>query len=73
MLLIGTDGIWETQNANSEKFGKDRVGRMPLRAHRDQAAEGIVQAVLKALEGFRGKAQQEDDVTLVVVKAGPRP
>ena len=23
VLLIGTDGIWETQNANSEKFGKE--------------------------------------------------
>lgn len=68
VLLIGTDGIWETRNANSEKFGKERIGRI-LRSHHRQSAEGILQAVLDALEEFRGKAQQEDDVTLLVLKS----
>jgi sigma-B regulation protein RsbU (phosphoserine phosphatase) len=72
IVLIGTDGIWETQNLKGEAFGKARV-EDALRAHRNQPAEGIVQAVLETLEGFRGRAEQEDDVTLVVVKAGPRP
>jgi sigma-B regulation protein RsbU (phosphoserine phosphatase) len=67
-LLIGTDGIWETQNANSEKFGKERIGKI-LRSHHLQSAEGILQAVLNALEAFRGKAQQEDDITLLVLKS----
>jgi sigma-B regulation protein RsbU (phosphoserine phosphatase) len=68
VLLIGTDGIWETPNANSEKFGKERIGQILMRHHR-QSAEGILQAVLNALEAFRGKAQQEDDITLLVLKA----
>ena len=68
VLLIGTDGIWETQNANSEKFGKERIGQILMRRHR-QSAEGILQAVLDALEAFRGKAQQEDDITLLVLKS----
>jgi sigma-B regulation protein RsbU (phosphoserine phosphatase) len=68
VLLIGTDGIWETQNANSEKFGKERIGKI-LRSHHRQSAEGILQAVLNALEAFRGKAQQEDDITLLVLKS----
>jgi phosphoserine phosphatase RsbU/P len=68
VLLIGTDGIWETQNANSEKFGKERIGKILMRHHR-QSAEGILQAVLNALEAFRGKAQQEDDITLLVLKS----
>jgi sigma-B regulation protein RsbU (phosphoserine phosphatase) len=68
VLLIGTDGIWETPNANSEKFGKERIGKILMRHHR-QSAEGILQAVLKALEDFRGAAQQEDDVTLLVLKS----
>jgi sigma-B regulation protein RsbU (phosphoserine phosphatase) len=71
-VLIGTDGIWETQNLKGEAFGKARVEDV-LRAHRDQPAEGIVQAVLETLEGFRGRAEQEDDVTLVVVKPVPSP
>ena len=71
VLLIGTDGIWETQNANSEKFGKERIGKILMRHHR-QSAEGILQAVLNALEAFRGKAQQEDDITLLVLKSMDR-
>jgi sigma-B regulation protein RsbU (phosphoserine phosphatase) len=68
VLLIGTDGIWETRNANSEKFGKERIGRI-LMSHHRQSAEEILQAVLGALEDFRGKAQQEDDITLLVLKS----
>lgn len=72
IVLIGTDGIWETQNLKGEAFGKARV-EDALRAHRDRSAERIVQAVLEALEAFRGRAEQEDDVTLVVVKPVPPP
>jgi serine phosphatase RsbU (regulator of sigma subunit) len=39
-----------------------------MRHHR-QSAEGILQVVLDALEAFRGKAQQEDDITLLVLKS----
>jgi sigma-B regulation protein RsbU (phosphoserine phosphatase) len=69
ILLIGTDGIWETRNARSEKFGKDRFDGI-VRAHRRDSAEGILQAVFAALEEFRGQALQEDDITLVVIKVG---
>jgi len=70
--VIGTDGIWETQGAGSEKFGKARVGEI-LRRHRGQEAEAILQAILASLTEFRGKNLQEDDITLVVVKvAGSR-
>jgi sigma-B regulation protein RsbU (phosphoserine phosphatase) len=72
VLLIGTDGIWETQNMSSEKFGKERVGKI-ARSHHHLAAEGILQAVLKTLTEFRGMAQQEDDITLLVIKAKGRP
>jgi sigma-B regulation protein RsbU (phosphoserine phosphatase) len=67
-LLIGTDGIWETRNANSEKFGKERIGKI-FRSHHHLSSEGILQAILSALEKFRGEAQQEDDITLLVIKS----
>jgi len=67
VLLISTDGIWETRNANSEKFGKERIGKI-IRSHHRQSAEDIMQAVLRALEKFRGEAPQEDDITLLVIK-----
>jgi phosphoserine phosphatase RsbU/P len=68
IILIGTDGVWETQNSKSEKFGKTRIVEI-VRAHRHRDAEGIVQAILKALEEFRAEIAQEDDITLLVMKA----
>ena len=68
IALIGTDGIWETRNGRSEKFGKTRVGDI-LRRHRRDSAEAILEAVLNSLEEFRGGLPQEDDITLVVLKA----
>jgi sigma-B regulation protein RsbU (phosphoserine phosphatase) len=68
VLLIGTDGIWETRNALSEKFGKEGIGKI-VRNHHHLHAEGILQAILSALDEFRGEAQQEDDITLLVIKA----
>lgn len=68
VLLIGTDGIWESRNAASEPFGKVRLGRI-LRDHHRQDAESILRAILNALEEFRGQKDLEDDVTLMIVKA----
>jgi sigma-B regulation protein RsbU (phosphoserine phosphatase) len=68
VLLIGTDGIWETRNAKSEKFGKERIGRIVRNQHRLNA-EGILHAILSALDDFRGGTQPDDDVTLLVIKA----
>jgi sigma-B regulation protein RsbU (phosphoserine phosphatase) len=67
VLLIGTDGIWETRDPASQRLGKDRVGEI-LKSHHRRSAAGILEAVLGAVEEFRGPAPQEDDITLVVVK-----
>ena len=37
IILIGTDGIWETENAVGKKFGKERV-RQIIRQHANRAA-----------------------------------
>jgi sigma-B regulation protein RsbU (phosphoserine phosphatase) len=68
VLLVGTDGIWETLDASSEKFGKKRIGDI-LRKHHRRDAAGILQEILSALEAFRGKGPLEDDVTLLVIKS----
>ncbi len=68
VVLIGTDGIWETENRAGEKFGKQRVAAT-LGRLRDRPAVEILESVLSELEEFRGDAPQTDDVTLVVVKA----
>jgi sigma-B regulation protein RsbU (phosphoserine phosphatase) len=67
VIVIGTDGIWETSNPNGERFGKERL-RDIIVSHASAPAAAIVAAVIDALAIFRGPAIQEDDITLVVIK-----
>lgn len=67
IVLIGTDGIWDTRNSRSEKFGKARLADI-MRRHCQEPAEAVLGAVLRSLEEFRGELPQEDDITLVVLK-----
>jgi sigma-B regulation protein RsbU (phosphoserine phosphatase) len=68
IVLIGTDGIWDTENGKGERFGKDRLRRI-LRQMSHASAANILQAVMDTISDFRQDTAQDDDVTLVVVKA----
>jgi sigma-B regulation protein RsbU (phosphoserine phosphatase) len=67
VILVGTDGIWETRNPQDEEFGKDRL-RAIIRETADRSAADIIDAIVSRLDAFRGRKNPEDDVTLVVVK-----
>jgi sigma-B regulation protein RsbU (phosphoserine phosphatase) len=67
ILLIGTDGLWETQNESGEMFGKERL-KAVIRQQAGFPSEVILSAILDSLNEFRKSAKQEDDVTLTVVK-----
>jgi sigma-B regulation protein RsbU (phosphoserine phosphatase) len=67
ILLVGTDGIWESRNAEDRMFGKERFKKV-VETHADQPSRNIIAAVINALNEFRGSSHKEDDVTLVVVK-----
>lgn len=66
-LVLTTDGVWEARNDKDEMFGKDRFKEI-IRKYADLGAEGIRRAIIDAVTAFRGEAQQEDDITLVVLK-----
>jgi sigma-B regulation protein RsbU (phosphoserine phosphatase) len=68
VLLIGTDGLWETQNTSGEMFGKERLKAL-ISKHAGRSAEEIITLAIDSLAAFRDSARQEDDITLVVVKA----
>ena len=68
IILIGTDGIFETRNQDDLVFGQERV-RNIISLHKDQPAAVIQKTIVSEVKGFRGKISQEDDITLVVVKA----
>jgi sigma-B regulation protein RsbU (phosphoserine phosphatase) len=67
ILLIGTDGIWESQNTRGQMFGKERF-RQVISAHARKTAIEILQAVIDELNRFSHPLGKEDDVTLVVIK-----
>ncbi len=67
IIVIGTDGLWETENQAGERFGKERIyAILRQNAHRDSNA--ILQTMTAEMTDFRGSTPQSDDVTVVVVK-----
>jgi len=67
IILVGTDGIWESRNIRGQMFGKKRFQDV-VRSHASQSAANILQAVFSALDDFCRPLSKEDDVTLVVIK-----
>ncbi len=67
VLVIGTDGIWESRNLAGEFFGKDRL-RDLMREHAAKPSHEIAALIQSTLVAFRGREGSEDDVTFVVVK-----
>jgi len=72
IVLIGTDGIWEARNPDDEMYGVERL-RGTLHDHRDRSAEQIYTAIMDSLADFRGGRPQDDDITLVVIRAEALP
>jgi phosphoserine phosphatase RsbU/P len=67
ILLIGTDGIWETRNPEGKMFKKQRV-KTVIREHSSNSASRILDSIISALSDFRGTQLQDDDITLIVIK-----
>lgn len=67
VLVMGTDGVWETLNTAEELYGKDRL-RAIIRAKHALPARQIAAALEADLAGFRGPRSPHDDVTFVIVK-----
>ncbi len=67
VIVIGTDGIWESRNQAGQMFGKTALCNV-IRRHAVSNAEAILNAIVDALQAFQAGVRPEDDVTLVVVK-----
>lgn len=68
LLLLFTDGITETRAPNLVFFGEQRMLDVVV-AHRERSAAEIVEAVFQAVGDFSGDGVQQDDRTMVAVKA----
>jgi sigma-B regulation protein RsbU (phosphoserine phosphatase) len=67
ILLLSTDGLWETQNQAGSMFGKDRIYEI-IRQKSNASAREILDTIVLTLESFRQNLEPEDDITLVVIK-----
>ncbi len=67
VLCLYTDGVTEARNPGDEEFELGNVIRI-VTEHRNESAEEIGQALLKAVRDFSQLEIQADDVTLVILK-----
>jgi len=71
-LVLYTDGVTEAVNTRNEDFGEARLAEGILR-HRAHDAAGMLRALVAEVCDFAGEATQHDDITMVVLRAGPEP
>ena len=69
VFVAYTDGVSEARNAADEEFGDDPLADL-IEQVRDESAAHICARVLDTIREFRGTRQDQDDVTVLVVKAG---
>ena len=70
VIIIGTDGIWESCNPAGEMFGKKRLKKV-VRLAAAHDAETILEKVFQEHRNFSDGVRHDDDLTLVVVKIQP--
>ncbi|MHB1205325.1 MAG: SpoIIE family protein phosphatase [Rhodospirillaceae bacterium] len=70
LIVIGTDGLWETLNAAGEAFGREGLMAV-LRATSALTAAEICAQVIERVRAFAGNVPQADDMTVVVIKFTP--
>jgi sigma-B regulation protein RsbU (phosphoserine phosphatase) len=68
LFLFYSDGLTEAMNENREEFGEERV-LDSIKNYHATSASTLQHNMIDALRKFRGSAEQNDDVTLVVVKS----
>jgi len=67
LIILATDGVWESRDAQGNMFGKDRIYEI-IRQHAHQSSQVILGTLIDALNNHIQESKSEDDVTLVVIK-----
>ena len=67
IILIGTDGIWEAQNAEGEMFGKEPIYEL-IRKNASDSSNKILKSIVDELNRFQNRHNSTDDATIVVIK-----
>jgi sigma-B regulation protein RsbU (phosphoserine phosphatase) len=62
-----SDGITEAINEKEEFFGEDKLSQL-LKGKTNTSSTKLMDEIWESLKQFRGKAEQNDDMTMVLVK-----
>jgi len=65
-LVVFTDGVSEATSEAGEEFGEERLANV-LRAHRDDTATALLEAIVAEVRGH-SSSEQFDDLTLIVAR-----
>ena len=66
-LVFYSDGVDEQLNEKGEEFGRERIMRI-LKKHGTRTSQAIADAIIAAVDDFRGAVPIFDDQTVVVLR-----
>jgi sigma-B regulation protein RsbU (phosphoserine phosphatase) len=66
-LVLYTDGVTETLNAEGDEYGVDRM-MQSVRASANDGAQAIVETIIKDVREFTGSVPQNDDITVIAIR-----
>ncbi len=67
MFILYSDGVSEAMNERMEEFGEGRLHDI-IAATTDPSIDGLRNKILSRVDEFRGNAEQNDDITILVVR-----
>jgi sigma-B regulation protein RsbU (phosphoserine phosphatase) len=69
-LVLLSDGFYEAERKDGEAFGEARVEAF-VSAHRDESMRALLSRLTEAVDAFGQGAEQQDDMTAVLVRRQP--
>lgn len=68
VMVFYTDGLTEARDHLDREYGEARLARAVQRAEGARTARAVRDAILEDLSSFKGDGDQQDDITLVVLR-----
>lgn len=66
LVLMVSDGVWESVNEKDEQFGKERVNDV-IKQNAGLSPGELLTTMERAIDTFRGETPLSDDITMVAV------
>lgn len=67
VFVFYSDGLTEAMNKNREEFGTKKIMEI-IEINRQSPCSMIQKEIINSVDSFRGNAEQNDDITLVITK-----